>query len=419
MSQSTSPNPRRLTLLTLPPEIQLAICSLLDNWSRTRLEESLDFDPSKFTYEHILNDRELASAPLIPANHKEMAMVAIMSRTNRHFHNLLSPYIYSRYGLRALRYCFVNGGRETLHRFFEIKGKPSREDLDQLLIAASVLRNDEIARELMRLGATASMSQASKFQPTEDYVSRILPSIFQFAADDFNRGLHGSNALMRAVISDANYEDVKYLLSQGAVVNLSFCDGALPLHEAITNAAERNVQLLLEQGACPNYRDTRRSWRTMSWSPNPTAMEVALFFGSEQIFFSLLKHGADLLSPRVSRRARHILEMMALRGTGSELAAAMFAKGLPVELSKAKNGRTFLHSAAQGGDVKWLDVLLQTGKVDINALTDNQNTAIEWAQGQPQVQQWLLNHGSLPPMRRRLDVADEDEEYEDIVGEWW
>lgn len=425
MSHATSPSPRRLTLLTLPPEVQLAICSQIDQWSWTRLQDSLDSSPSKFTYHHILRDRELAAAHLIPDNRKELAMVDTMSRTNRHFHKLLSPYLYSRYGLHALRHCFINGGLETLHKFLEMNSKFTSDDLNQLLIAASALHNDEMAQELVRLGATASMAQAFKpelppdVQPPEYHVSYGLPSIFQFAANDFNRGLNGSNPLMRAVASDADHEHVKYMLSQGAIMNLSFCDGALPLHEAITSAAEKNVLLLLQYGADPNYRDTRRNWHGISWAPNPTAMEVALFFGTEQTFFNLLGFGATLSNPRASRRARHILEMMALRGTGSKVAAAMFSTGLPLELSKPKQGRTFLHSAAQGGCLQWLDMLVNTFKMDINALTDNKNTPIEWAQGQPDVQQWLLEQGSLPPMREQLDVGDEDEEYEEIAGEWW
>lgn len=414
----TPPLPQRLTLLDLPSEIQVAICSQIDQYSWNRLRDALGSSPSSYRYYHVSDDREPAiTSDLISDSRKEMAMVETMTRVNRHFRRLLTPYLYSRYGLQALRHCLVHTGRETLLRYFKVTGRPCLEDLDQLLINASAFGNHGIAQELIYLGA-----DRSKFKPEmplhvqteEDQVAYRLPLTLQLDPDVFNRGLHGATPLLAGVRCDANYGFVMSLLGDKAKLNQTFPDGSLALHEAITTSAQYNVWMLLHYGADPNKKDMRRGRPLISIHADPTAMETALLRGTERIFLDLLAFGADIKDDRVSENARHMLEVMALQGEGWAVAQAMFSSGLPMTLTTPNNGESFLHCAAEGGSFGWLYMLVNLFKVDVNALTKYNNTPIEWAEGRPDVQEWLLEHGSLPPRREKYDpYADDDYEIMD------
>ncbi|HEX7254772.1 MAG TPA: ankyrin repeat domain-containing protein [Gaiellaceae bacterium] len=133
---------------------------------------------------------------------------------------------------------------------------------------------------------------------------------------------------------------------------------------AVGNAGRVHQLLLLE----PGFVD--------QWSPDGfTALQLAAFFGHEEVAAELLRRGAD-----VHAVARNPLRVQALHsaaaGGHTEVARLLLEHGADPN-ARQEGGFAPIHSAAQSGNEELYDLLLASG-ADQDAAAEDGRTAADF-----------------------------------------
>lgn len=182
-----------------------------------------------------------------------------------------------------------------------------------------------------------------------------------------------SSELNRAC-KKGDYQAAERLIGSGADVNNhSGDDGTTPLLYAVDNHHLSIVKLLLTSGADPNYQNDLKI----------APITRAAWYGNEEIFDELVKHGAllsdinDLLLTASwggnSKIVKYLLDKGATvngvdrnkstplhNASSGEVAKLLVDRGASIELQNDR-GRTPLHEAAYWNRVEVVEVLLQAG----------------------------------------------------------
>jgi ankyrin repeat protein len=176
--------------------------------------------------------------------------------------------------------------------------------------------------------------------------------------------------LYRAVL-DKDVQKVKYLLAQGADVNVQQKNWAgapfAPLYVASGDGSIEIVRMLLDKGADVNTKNIYER----------TALMEACVKGKKDVVLALLDKGAVV---NVTSYEKTTPLMDAITGQGGDAAAdivkALLDKG--ADANYAKDGWTCLMYAAAQGKTEIVKLLLAKG-VDVNKVKDG-NSALSLAQ---------------------------------------
>jgi len=142
-----------------------------------------------------------------------------------------------------------------------------------------------------------------------------------------------------------------------------------------------SVEMLLKNGANPNYRDKD------GWTP----LHYAAYRGRVDVAELLIKHGAEINAK--DNDGATPLHLAAQKGH-VDVAELLIKYSAEVN-ARSNNGRTPLHAAALGDHVKVAELLIKHG-AEVNARDDNGTTPLHYAAswGHVDVAELLIKHGA-------------------------
>ena len=178
---------------------------------------------------------------------------------------------------------------------------------------------------------------------------------------------------------------VELLLENGAELETRDTRyGQTPLSWAVEKGHEAVVKLLLENGAELETRDTRYGQTPLSW---------AVEKGQEAVVKLLLENGAEL-ETRDTRYGQTPLSWAVEKGHEA-VVELLLEKGAELE-TKSEYGQTPLSWATKNRHEAVVKLLLDTGKADVDAKDDDGSTPLLWAaeQGHEAVVRLLLDNGA-------------------------
>jgi ankyrin repeat protein len=169
-----------------------------------------------------------------------------------------------------------------------------------------------------------------------------------------------SEALLAAA-REGDTSRVKFLLRQGAAVNVQDRNGMTPLHAAAANGHADIVRELLEAKANPNLKD----------SGGRTALMAAAANRQEAIVSALIAARADVQARDAEGKTAL---MLAARTGNAATVRALLAAGAEVNAAPA-SGETALISACRRGSLEIVRALLEGG-ADASATNKDGQTAL-------------------------------------------
>ncbi len=167
--------------------------------------------------------------------------------------------------------------------------------------------------------------------------------------------------------TDEIYDAVKFLIENGANINLHTKYGNSALTEAVKIHQSRLVQLLLAAGAEVNYQD----------SVNMTAYSYAARSGDKNLKQILIKAGADVKIgvEEYQKQWKENAFFQAAADGRTDVVDAMLASGTDVNSSNEAGKMTALMRATEEST---LDSLLAAG-AKVNLQDNSGHTALMWA----------------------------------------
>ena len=233
-----------------------------------------------------------------------------------------------------------------------------------------------------------------------DRVDALIRSGADVNAKDFR----GDTALVRAV-AYGHTAIVNRLIAAGADLNAGSKRGSKALGHAVQAGDIEQVRTLLSQGADPN---------TNLPSTQKPILEYAAVMGRGEIVGALLEHGVD-----VQTHGPAALNLALWKGY-EDIAAALVVAGVDVnappfdseKIRHSQSGESALQTAAQGGHVGSVELLLKYG-ADLNAADRRGQTALGYALStrHPKVVDLLLSKGasvSARDLSKALGAGDLD-----------
>ena len=230
-------------------------------------------------------------------------------------------------------------------------------------------------------------------------------------------GEHGITKLMIAVLN-GNSNQAKNLIDAGVDLNAVDDSGTTALIGAVGYGYADIARNLLQAGADPNvisktgdhalgiavrYKETATAIALIELGANPNSyinqkrlephnrlLNVAAVTGQAEVVAALIKHGVDLasdgpaaLNVSLWKGYEDISAMLILGGV--DVNAAIFD---PEKIESTQTGETVLQTAAQGGHVKSVELILGRGAL-VDAHNRRGETALDYA----------LRGGHLPVVR--------------------
>jgi ankyrin repeat protein len=263
--------------------------------------------------------------------------------------------------------------------------------------------NKESLKKLMRGYKNRKPNEIENFSslggtiPTVDENARINEELFlKTFCHPFEkgenissaRGKFGENALHVASLIE-NTEFIDVILETGKFdINVVDDKGNTPLHYAIIGTNRKsNARHLIQKGADPNIADQN----------GITPLHLAAFHAKEIETISLILENEQVDINSRSNTGWTALHN-AIQAQNVEIATCLLEKKADPTV-RAENGITPLHMAAQHlTDTDILNLLLESGKVDINETTELGITALHWAamESNKATVEFLLSKGANP-----------------------
>ncbi|QSS96082.1 ankyrin repeat domain-containing protein [Psychroflexus sp. ALD_RP9] len=216
-------------------------------------------------------------------------------------------------------------------------------------------------------------TQASNPLMQRDYW-KSKPELKQLKAD-INRGhdatalnQHGFDALTWAILENANFEVLDYLIQlEGNTIDKLTHDGRTYLFWAVYKNNLKFSEQLIKMGAQVNLVDdtghTPVTFAAVGGTINPS-------------LYDLLKtSGADLKKPHRSGAQAHLLLMPSIKQIDD--LNYFLDQGLSLE-AKDHQGNTAIHYAAKKGNLSIIEYLVEKG-LELKAINENNETALFFA----------------------------------------
>ncbi len=194
-------------------------------------------------------------------------------------------------------------------------------------------------------------------------LTEIVEQLIAKGADVSVKNMAGETPLLYAA-SKGREKIVKLLVNKGANINATSLNGHAALGDAAEAGHEEIVKFLIDSGANVNLNARIH----LIGEYRGTALQAAIYYGHSSIVNLLIANGADVNINALNGRPLHF----AVRSpqtvddeTCAEIVKKLLAKGADVN-GKDLEGRTSLHSAAQRGRLKAVELLIAAG-ADVNA----------------------------------------------------
>ena len=228
------------------------------------------------------------------------------------------------------------------------------------LHAASAFGKLEVVRELLRLGANASMT---------------------VVAGEYGTPLH--QAAMKG-----HEEIVSVLLDAGCPIDVANVNSDSALHYAAGSGAVEVMVVLVERGLDVNRKD----------DDGQTPLHWASTCGKLEAVRELLRLGAQASMTVVAGKYGTPLHLAAIKGH-KEIVSVLLDAGCPIDVVDVEGGSA-LHYAAEGGTVGVIDVLVKRSLVDVNRKDNDGWTPLHAASafGKLEVVRELLRLGANASM---------------------
>ena len=230
------------------------------------------------------------------------------------------------------------------------------------LYCALVAGRGEVARLLIERGADTSDPSGNTSSLSELAATRGLSDVFRLLTKeksfDFNKIKDDGETLLTSAATSGKFDSVKFLLDNGAEVNVKNASGDTALSCAVQSCAVPDleiVRLLLAHGAAVNTRNDHCE----------TPLLIAATWNADKVANLLIEHGCDTTSKNLgSFSALH----SAANYNNGKLIEKLLQHGAVLNLQTDDEGMTPLHVAAKSGSVLAADVLLEHG-ADLESTT--------------------------------------------------
>ncbi|EEB14418.1 ankyrin repeat domain-containing protein, putative [Pediculus humanus corporis] len=194
------------------------------------------------------------------------------------------------------------------------------------------------------------------------------------------RQISDAPALIHAIII-GELEDVTYLLNAKEDPNVQDFEQRSPLHAASFFEADKIVEVLIQNGARVNSKDSK-------WI---TPLHLACFVGHQPTVEVLLKHNADV---NVRDRSWHTPIHIASANNSLNCVKSLLPHITNINVTD-REGKTCLHHAAYNGHFEMVKFLLENG-CHVNVSDKKFRRPLHWAvhMGHSDIVEYLIEKGA-------------------------
>ena len=242
------------------------------------------------------------------------------------------------------------------------KEEPELANTQTPLYCALEAGRGEVARLLIERGADTSDPSGNTSSLPELAATRGLSDVFHLLTKeksfDFNKINDDGETLLTFAATSGKFDSVKFLLDNGAEVNVKNLSGDTALSCAVRSRAApvlEIVRLLLAHGAAVNTKNDHCE----------TPLLIAAHRNADKVANLLIEHGCDTTSKNLGSFSA--LHSAAFYNNG-KLIEKLLQHGAVLNLKTDDEGMTPLHVAAKKGSVLAADVLLEHG-ADLESTT--------------------------------------------------
>jgi ankyrin repeat protein len=399
------------------PNLRGSMYSVLD-------DEALDFpDETEDGTFNILEEGITSSIDKLDLEDKDDAGMAVLHRAVRDNNLSLAQSLIQQGanvcsrandGKTALHYASLNGdnGIDIMKLLLEFSGAGEtmhvKDDNGQMPIHYAAQRGHTAGIKLFAdRGASINVLDNYGFSP---YLWAVIAGqydttylLLSLGVDVNSTGADGKSALLWAA-NRGHSLVVELLVKMGAdVMSTAQNTQLVPLEEAAACGDLLTVQLLLDSGADPNYRD-RDGWSAIHWAAEQGYLDIVRLLlghranvnaassygtaplhcaangGHDKIVSELLQHGADPL--KSTCHGWTPLHHAAFMGNASTVSSMLEAGGITSSPAQDNHGWSVLHLAVHGRHLDTVRVLLESSIMQ-DSRDDNGLTAAEWLEFEP------------------------------------
>jgi ankyrin repeat protein len=201
---------------------------------------------------------------------------------------------------------------------------------------------------------TNGSSKASKLLVLGLFVAPVVLTILVLASPWF-RGVRSAqlerNERLLQAVESGDLEQVKRVLTGGAVVNARTKSGLTALSIAVIRGYDEIALLLIEKGASLDARD--KSGDRENRTPGNSPVHYAAIYGRTRVLKAMLDRG---VSPNLRDRNGRTLLMMAAENGHRETVKLLLERGADPKTRSAL-GDTALDAARRSGDAEILRMI--------------------------------------------------------------
>ncbi|EAX92938.1 ankyrin repeat protein, putative [Trichomonas vaginalis G3] len=215
-----------------------------------------------------------------------------------------------------------------------------------------------------------------------------IPSLCQYFLDHGASINDRDNALNKTALHVAAcvnaVETAKFLIANGAIVNIKDNNGMTPLQFAARHNSKEMIELLIANGAIISDRNNE----------NKSALYLSTENDAGDAAEALILHGANVNdSYNYGETVLHVAADL----NKWNIVSVLVSHGAIINAKEYKNESTALHKAAMKGNTYIVKILLSHG-ADVNSKDSYRKTALDYAKenGNEKIEKLLISHGAIP-----------------------